>query len=62
MMTPQEDICINEEKINSQAQLNSLDTHVDFKDKRMDEIFLKLERIEEKLDILNDSIINCNIS
>lgn len=58
-MVVQEHVCINEEKIKEHSlQLKSLESDADFKDKRMDELYRKIDKIEEKLDVLNNNINN----
>lgn len=49
--------CIHEELLQSQTKdLERLKTRADYKDKRIDELYIKMEKMEEKLDRMNDNI------
>lgn len=49
--------CIHEELLQSQTKdLERLKTRADYKDKRIDELYLKMEKMEEKIDKMNDNI------
>ena len=49
--------CIHEELLQSQTKdLERLKTRADYKDKRIDELYVKMEKMEEKLDTMNDNI------
>ena len=49
--------CIHEELLQTQTKdLERLKTRADYKDKRIDELYVKMEKMEEKLDTMNDNI------
>ncbi len=49
--------CIHEDLIQTQARdLERLKTRADYKDKRIDELYVKMEKMEQKLDTMNDNI------
>ena len=49
--------CIHEELLQSQTKdLERLKTRADYKDKRIDELYVKMEKMEEKLDTMNENI------
>ena len=49
--------CIHEELLQSQTKdLERLKTRADYKDKRIDELYLKMEKMEEKIDKMNENI------
>ncbi len=49
--------CIHEDLLQSQTRdLERLKTRADYKDKRIDELYVKMEKMEEKLDTMNENI------
>ena len=49
--------CVHEDLIQSQTKdLERLKTRADYKDKRIDELYVKMEKMEQKLDTMNDNI------
>ena len=49
--------CIHEELLQTQTKdLERLKTRADYKDKRIDELYVKMEKMESKLDTMNDNI------
>ena len=49
--------CVHEELLQSQTRdLERLKTRADYKDKRIDELYMKMEKMEEKLDTMNENI------
>jgi chromosome segregation ATPase len=49
--------CIHEQLLQTQTKdLERLKTRADYKDKRIDELYVKMEKMEEKLDTMNDNI------
>ena len=49
--------CIHEELLQTQTKdLERLKTRADYKDKRIDELYVKMEKMEEKLDTMNENI------
>lgn len=49
--------CVHEELLQSQTKdLERLKTRADYKDKRIDELYVKMEKMEQKLDTMNDNI------
>ena len=49
--------CIHEDMLQSQTRdLERLKTRADYKDKRIDELYLKMEKMEEKIDKMNENI------
>ena len=49
--------CIHEALLQSQTKdLERLKTRADYKDKRIDELYLKMEKMEEKIDKMNENI------
>ncbi|MBQ2174258.1 MAG: hypothetical protein II453_04000 [Alphaproteobacteria bacterium] len=49
--------CIHEDLLQSQTKdLERLKTRADYKDKRIDELYLKMEKMEEKIDKMNENI------
>ena len=49
--------CIHEDMLQSQTRdLERLKTRADYKDKRIDELYLKMEKMEEKIDKKNENI------
>ena len=49
--------CIHEELLQSQTKdLERLKTRADYKDKRIDELYIKMEKMEEKIDKMNENI------
>jgi len=56
-MTPADYTCIHEDQIQGQSRkITELETRADFKDKRIDELYLKMEKMETKLDKLNENV------
>ena len=50
-------VCIHDEQIQSQSRkITELETRANYKDKRIDELYLKIEKMENKLDMLNDNV------
>ena len=49
--------CIHEDLIQSQARdMERLKTRQELKEKRIDELYIKMEKMEQKLDTMNDNI------
>ena len=49
--------CIHEEQIQAQRRkIAELETRADFKDKRIDELYGKMDKMENKLDKLNENV------
>ena len=49
--------CVHEELLQSQTRdLERLKTRADYKDKRIDELYVKMEKMEQKLDTMNENI------
>ncbi|MBR3213925.1 MAG: hypothetical protein IKF79_05355 [Methanosphaera sp.] len=49
--------CVHEELLQSQTKdLERLKTRADYKDKRIDELYVKMEKMEEKIDKMNENI------
>ena len=49
--------CIHEEQIQGQSRkITELETRANYKDKRIDELYIKIEKMENKLDMLNDNV------
>ena len=49
--------CIHEELLQTQTKdLERLKTRADYKDKRIDDLYLKIEKMEEKIDKMNENI------
>lgn len=49
--------CIHEEQIQGQSRkIAELETRADFKDKRIDELYVKMDKMEDKLDRLNENV------
>lgn len=49
--------CIHEDLIQTQSKdLERLKTRADYKDKRIDELYMKMEKMEEKIDKMNENI------
>ena len=49
--------CLHEEQIQAQSRkITELETRADFKDKRIDEVYDKMDKMEIKLDNLNENI------
>lgn len=57
-MVPNPDYtCIHEEQIQSQSRkITELETRADYKDKRIDDLYTKIEKMENKIDILNENV------
>lgn len=57
-MTPKtEYTCIHEDLIQGHSvQIKGLETRADYKDKRIDEIYDKIDKMEQKLDDLSDNV------
>lgn len=57
MTAKKESVCIYEEQIQGQSRkITELETRANYKDKRIDELYLKIEKMENKLDMLNDNV------
>lgn len=49
--------CIHEEQIHGQSRkITELETRADFKDKIIDELYVKMDKMENKLDKLNENV------
>ena len=49
--------CIHEEQIQGQSRkITELETRADYKDKRIDDLYVKIEKMENKIDTLNDNV------
>ena len=49
--------CIHEDQIQSQSRkIAELETRADYKDKRIDDLYVKIEKMEDKIDTLNDNV------
>ena len=49
--------CLHEDQIQLQSRkVAELETRADYKDKRIDELYLKIEKMEDKLDTLNKNV------
>ena len=49
--------CIHEDQIQNQSRkIAELETRADYKDKRIDELYVKIEKMEDKLDTLNKNV------
>ena len=49
--------CVHEDLLQSQTKdLERLKTRADYKDKRIDELYVKMEKMEEKIDKMNENI------
>ena len=49
--------CVHESLIQAHStDIESLKTRADYKDKRIDELYLKMEKMEEKIDKMNENI------
>ena len=49
--------CIHEDLIQGQTRdIERLKTRADYKDKRIDDLYVKMEKMEEKLDTMNENI------
>ena len=49
--------CIHEEQIQGQSRkIAELETRADYKDKRIDDLYVKIEKMESKIDTLNDNV------
>lgn len=49
--------CIHEDQILGQSRkITELEARADFKDKRIDELYNKMEKMENKLDTVNDNV------
>ena len=57
MTAKNEYVCIHEEQIQGQSRkITELVTRANYKDKRIDELYIKIEKMENKLDVLNDNV------
>ena len=57
MTAKNEYVCIHEEQIQGQSRkITELETRANYKDKRIDELYIKIEKMENKLDMLNDNV------
>lgn len=49
--------CIHEDQIQSQSgKLERLEARADAKDKRIDDLYNKIEKMEKKIDTINDNV------
>ena len=49
--------CLHEEQIQAQSRkITELETRANYKDKRIDDLYLQMEKMENKLDMLNDNV------
>lgn len=49
--------CIHEDQIQGHGRkITELETRADYKDKRIDDLYLKIEKMEHKIDTLNDNV------
>lgn len=49
--------CIHEDLLQNQTRdLERLKTRADYKDKRIDDLYVKIEKMEEKIDKMNENI------
>ena len=49
--------CIHEDELLGQSRkIAELETRADYKDKRIDELYSKIEKMENKIDTLNDNV------
>ena len=49
--------CLHEEQIQNQSRkITELETRADFKDKRIDGVYVKIDKMEDKLDKLNENV------
>ena len=57
MTAKNEYVCIHDEQIQSQSRkITELETRANYKDKRIDELYIKIDKMENKLDMLNDNV------
>ena len=57
MSAKQDYTCIHEEQIQAQSRkITELETRANYKDKRIDDLYIKIEKMENKLDMLNDNV------
>ena len=56
-MSNPEYVCIREDMIQNQSRkITELETRADYKDRRIDDLYVKMEKMEDKLDVLNDNV------
>ena len=56
-MAHNQDTCIHEDQIQGQSRkITELETRADYKDRRIDDLYMKIEKMEDKLDKLNDNV------
>ena len=49
--------CIHEDQIQGQSRkIAELETRADYKDKRIDDLYNKIEKMEDKIDVLNENV------
>ena len=49
--------CLHEEQIQGQSRkITELETRADYKDKRIDDLYVKIEKMESKIDTLNENV------
>ena len=49
--------CIHEEQIQTQSRkIAELETRASYKDKRIDDLYVKIEKMEDKIDVLNANV------
>ena len=57
MMPNPEYVCIREDQIQNQSRkITELETRADYKDRRIDDLYIKMEKMEDKIDVLNDNV------
>ena len=57
MTAKNEYVCIHDEQIQAQSRkITELETRANYKDKRIDDLYIKIEKMENKLDMLNDNV------
>ena len=50
-------VCIHEDELLGQSRkIAELETRADYKDKRIDELYSKIEKMEDKIDTLNENV------
>lgn len=53
----QDYICIHEDQIQGQSRkIAELETRADYKDKRIDDLYMKMEKMDEKIDTINKNV------
>ena len=55
--------CIHEEQIQGQSRkIAELETRADYKDRRIDDLYVKIEKMEDKIDTLKIDTLNDNVN